>query len=258
MVKGKPNSWGDAQADSYIKTADIVVVERKRLLKILIDIFRYYFESKEKLVLLDLGCGDGVLSKRIASNYPKNEFHLMDGSAAMLEKAKQNFSGANVHYRHQSFEDYISSPANDGLYDFVYSANAIHHLDFLSKSQIYAKIFSELKFGGLFLNFDPVLPTSERSEQWQFNMWTDWIKEYLQKNGIEEDLLLKSLNVAEIDAIPTNYKMKSENKPSNLFDTSPRRPFHSLSEHSGRPETPLRQGWNVIPVSYLLQVKFEA
>jgi tRNA G46 methylase TrmB len=74
MVKGEPNSWGHAQADSYIKTADIVVVERKRLLKILIDIFRYHFGSKENLVLLDLGCGDGVLSKHIASNYPKNEF----------------------------------------------------------------------------------------------------------------------------------------------------------------------------------------
>jgi tRNA (cmo5U34)-methyltransferase len=135
----------------------------------------------------------------------------MNGSAAMLEKAEQNFSGANVRYRHQSFEDYIASPANDELYDFVYSANAIHHLDFLGKSQIYAKIFRELKFDDLFLNFDPVLPASERSEQWQFNMWTDWIKEYLQKNGIEED-------AAKIDAIPTNYKMKSENKPGNLFD----------------------------------------
>ncbi len=181
-------------------------------------IFVLYFDSKENLVLLDLGCGNGVLSKRIASNYPKNEFHLMDGSVLMLEKAKQNFYGANVHYRHQSFEDYITSPANDALYDFVYSANAIHHLDFLGKSQMYAKIFSELKFDGLFLNFDPVLPSSERSEQWQFNMWTDWIKEYLQENGLKEDLLLKSLSVAEINAIPTNYKMKSENKPSNLFD----------------------------------------
>jgi transposase InsO family protein len=70
----------------------------------------------------------------------------------------------------------------------------IHHLDFQGKSQIYAKIFRDLKFDGLFLNSDPVLPTSKRSEQWQFNMWTDWIKEHLQRNGMKED-------AGKIDAI---------------------------------------------------------
>lgn len=211
MAKNKPSTWNHTQADSYINSADTVVVERKRFIRILVDIFRYHFGNKENLVLLDLGCGDGVLSKHIASHHPKHEFHLMDGSEAMLEKAKGNFAGADVHYRHQSFEEYIASPVNDGLCDFVYSALAIHHLDFLGKSQIYAKIFRELKFGGLFLDFDPVLPTSERSEQWQFNMWTDWMIEHLQKDDVEED-------ATKIEAMPTSYKMKAENKPSNLFD----------------------------------------
>lgn len=211
MTNDEINSWGRAQADSYIKIADFVVVERKRLLKIFADIFRYHFDNKEDLVLLDLGCGDGVLSKHIASNYPKNEFHLVDGSTTMLEKAKQNMSGANVHHKHQSFEDYIASPPNDERYDFVYSANAIHHLDLQGKSEIYAKIFRELRFNGLFLNSDPVLPSSERSEQLQFKMWKDWMKEQLQENGIEQD-------AGKIDCIPTDYKIKSENKPSNLME----------------------------------------
>ena len=211
MVNDESNSWGRAQADSYIKIADLVVVERKRLFKIFADIFRYHFDNTENLVLLDLGCGDGVLSKHIASKYPKNEFHLIDGSTAMLEKAKRNISGAKTHHRHQSFEEYIASPPNYKRYDFVYSANAIHHLDFQGKSEIYAKIFRELKFNGLFLNSDPVLANSERSEQLQFNMWRDWMKEHLQKNGIRED-------TAKIDGIPTDYKRKSENKPSNLTD----------------------------------------
>lgn len=178
--------WNGTNA--YINSADIVVVERKRLIKILFDLCQYRFGNKKRLTLLDIGCGDGILSKYIQSKSPENTFYLLDGSYRMLEKAKQNIQGPNVFYIHQTFEEYISAESDGVCYDFIYSANAIHHLDLPSKSRLYAKIFQELKEGGLFINIDPVLPSSELSEQWQFSMWRDWMNETLQNSGLKDQI----------------------------------------------------------------------
>ncbi|MDG7045099.1 MAG: class I SAM-dependent methyltransferase [Nitrososphaerota archaeon] len=219
MAEAGTGPWAEDQADSYVKSANIVVAERKRFLRIMLDIFGYRFANREGLGLLDLGCGDGSISKLIADRYSNNDFLLVDGSEAMLQRARRNFSGPRVSYRRQTFEEYINSPAQDQAYNFIYSGIAIHHLDFIGKLQLYAKVFRELKFGGLFLNFDMVLPPSEDSERWEFRMWSDWMKEELAR-GTEIDMgsFLRLQNAAKVEDIPGNAKLKSENKPSGLFD----------------------------------------
>jgi tRNA (cmo5U34)-methyltransferase len=129
----------------------------------------------------------------------------------MLSKAEQRLEGKNVVFIQQTFEDYIAAPPDDQAYDFVFSSNAIHHLDWMGKSQIYAKVFRELAFGGAFINIDVVKPASERSEQWQLAMWRDWMNETLQRNGFEVD-------VGKYDDLPVHAKLKPENKPSTLID----------------------------------------
>ena len=193
------------------KVVGIEIIERRRLVKILYDLYRYRFGNKKGLVLLDIGCGDGILSKYIQSRSPENTFYLLDGSSKMLAEAKQNTLGPNVFYIKQTFEKYISSEVDESYYDFIYSANAIHHLDLSFISKLYAKIFRELREGGLFMNIDSVLPSSDLSERWQFNMWRDWTNEALQNSGLNDQ-------IGRYDDIPLQYKIKPENKPSSLFD----------------------------------------
>ena len=88
---------------------------------------------------------------------------------------------------------------------------AIHHLDFLQKSQFYSKLFHTLKLGGLFLNLDMTLPCSEKSEEWQFRMWTAWINKVLSTHNLEQE-------VGTYDGLPQKYQNEAENKPSGLFD----------------------------------------
>jgi tRNA (cmo5U34)-methyltransferase len=199
------------QVDIYLNTADVIIVERNRAIRILIDLFRYHFETPENLNMLDLGCGDGILTKHISDRYPNNTFDLLDGSADMISRAKDNLLGNGVSFYHKTFEDYIKAPFDENRYDFIYSANSIHHLDLDGKRRLYTKIYREMKPGGLFINIDPVKPASEKSEQLQFRMWTDWINETLYKNGFSDD-------IGKYDNIPTIYKSKAENKPSELFE----------------------------------------
>ncbi len=215
MKTDDANTWvhgeHSEQVDQYIEEADLVVVERRRTIKILADLFSYQFEAPQDLSLLDLGCGDGVLSGHINDRYPGNRFHLIDGSQAMIEKAREKLRGDHVSFTCQTFEDYIGVPAVKSSYDFVYSANAIHHLDLAGKRLLYSKVYQEMRRGGLFINIDPVLPTSERTEALQFAMWTDWINENLARRGMGD-------KVGTYDGLPEGYKHRQENKPSGLAE----------------------------------------
>ena len=213
MKRDPSNTWlvGTAQANDYVSSADAIIVERSRTIKLLSDIVGYHFGERTGLKILDLGGGDGALTAYLRERHPNNTFCLLDGSADMLEKARQRFRDERVTLIHQTFESYIDTPPNDLAYDVVFSSNAIHHLDYFDKSQIYAEVFRELAFGGVFVNIDVVLPTSERSEQWQFAMWVDWMNETLQRSGLGDD-------VGKYDELPAVYKGKPENRPSDLFD----------------------------------------
>lgn len=61
----------------YISSADVILVERNRTHKVLIGLFRYHFESPNNLNILDIGCGDGILTKRKEEVYVP-QFQITD------------------------------------------------------------------------------------------------------------------------------------------------------------------------------------
>ena len=102
MKEDQSNTWltGSTQVDLYVTSADVIILERNRTTKLLLDIFRYQFSEKKNLQILDLGCGDGIVTEYIRERYPDNAFYLLDGSSDMLEKARQRLKGDNVTFMH--------------------------------------------------------------------------------------------------------------------------------------------------------------
>jgi tRNA (cmo5U34)-methyltransferase len=161
--------------------------------------------------VLDLGCGDGRLSRIIAERFPRHTYYLLDGSAVIFEKAKEMMKGFNAVFLEKTFERLIAEEPVDQQYDFVFSSMAIHHLDFFDKQRLYERIYRELKFGGLFLNYDVVLPVSEPTEKWHFEMWRNWMNERFERNG-------KNEKKGKFDSLPESAKGKAENKYSRMAD----------------------------------------
>jgi tRNA (cmo5U34)-methyltransferase len=210
-MKDADNSWNQWRAQGYLQIADLVVIERKRIMTILERLFAYHFPDRTGLTMLDLGCGDGFATEIIRSRYPDNTFYLLDGSDFMLEKAKQNLTDQGVIFVKETFQDHWAKPPETGRYNFIYSVNAIHHLDFSEKEHLYSRILQELKTGGLFINSDPVTPASERSEKWQFDLWRDWIREVVKDRNL-------TVEPEMIENVPSEFKKKPENKPSGLVE----------------------------------------
>ena len=212
MKKDVTFKWDNKEfVDFYTNSANVIMLERQRSIRVLLDIVTFHFPNLSGLNILDLGCGDGIITKYIYDKSPNNNFYLIDASEEMLKKAKEKLDSSKISYRHLTFEDYCESQSEDCKYDLVFSANAIHHLDFIQKTALFAKIYKALKRGGLFLNIDPVHPSSAYSEEIQFEIWRNWMNETLEKNGHKKD-------IGKYNNIPSVYKNNLENKPSTLWD----------------------------------------
>jgi tRNA (cmo5U34)-methyltransferase len=215
MVMPNSNTWlsdeGHAQVDWFLSEADEFIVERRWVLNLIGKICGWHFANPEGLALLDFGCGDGIVSWTIARQFPSNNFHLLDGAPEMLASAREKMQQYDVEYIESTFEYFLQNSPVDQSYDFIYSSMAIHHLDFVDKVRLFNRFYRELKFGGLFLNFDIVLPASLTTERWQHQMWRDCMNDKLCQDGHPE-------SAGKHDALPELAKNKPENKPTRLGD----------------------------------------
>jgi tRNA (cmo5U34)-methyltransferase len=102
--------------------------------------------------ILDLGAGTGLLAAGVRAVYPKAELTLLDGAAAMLERARASLGDDGATYVEADFAD--SPPP--GPWDAVVSSLAIHHLEDDGKRALFARIHDELRPGGVFVNAEQV------------------------------------------------------------------------------------------------------
>jgi ubiquinone/menaquinone biosynthesis C-methylase UbiE len=206
------NNWlneNKSQIDFYLSSKDEFLVDRKKHLLLMLELFDFYFPNKENLKFLDIGCGDGALTRLLLDRCPGNEFHLLDGSKTMLEKAKENIRSNRAVFFEDTFENFFVSNRKENEYDFIYSSMAIHHVEHHKKRELFSQVYRMLKNNGLFVNIDVVLPASAKTENFQFKMWAGAVNNYFREAKREND-------IGKHDGLPASYKAKSENKPSTL------------------------------------------
>src|SRR5437588_3025995 len=106
MKKDATFKWDDKDfVDFYTDSANFIVLERQRSIRILLEIAAFHFPTLSNLHILDLGCGEGIITKHIYDKSPNNNFYLLDASEEMLNKAKGNLSSSNISFCHRTFED---------------------------------------------------------------------------------------------------------------------------------------------------------
>ena len=127
---------------------------------------------KKRPAILDIGAGTGLLSELLCEAYPDATITLMDISEKMIEVARKRFAGREgvrfvaADYRHGDL---------GGPFDAICSALSIHHLEKEEKRDLYQKIFSALKPGGIFVNADQVEGESEWLHRRYLEYWNDFV-----------------------------------------------------------------------------------
>ncbi len=204
------SAWAKEEfAKHYLENADIYVIERRSMIRMMASLFTHYFHGRRDVDVLDLGCGDGVLTEELATKSDSAVFTLVDSSEYMLQKAKERLKVyEGTCFINASFQELLEDRVPLGTFDFCVSSLAIHHLERVEKAALFKYIAGHLKSGGRFVNIDVVAPPSEELEGWYFNLWREWMQ-----------FMMNHLNLwGELpDDVVKRYKdPSSTNKPDTL------------------------------------------
>lgn len=96
-------------------------------------------EPRDGMTIIDLGCGPGPLTARLADELPAGDVLGIDSSAEMLEQA-QSLARDGLRFEQRNIED------ADGQWDLVFSHAALHWLP--DHATLIPNLFRMVKRGG--------------------------------------------------------------------------------------------------------------
>lgn len=184
------SAWaGNEFAENYLDKADIYIVERRKMFWLVSSLFCHFLQDRQEVKLLDLGCGDGLLTEELIKNKEGISATLLDGGEGMINKARERLRGyRNTTFVKATFQDLLDGKVGLETYDFCVSSMAIHHLEMREKAALFQLIASHLSPGGRFVDVDAVLPPSEELEQWYFAIWKDWLVNMMARYDIRDEV----------------------------------------------------------------------
>ena len=175
-IQGVPNSatgYFGSMAESYDSLIHRAVPRYDEMIARLLD----YLPDDPRRVL-ELGCGTGNLSLRLAKTFPRAELTLVDGSAEMVSLVRSRIdesridSNPRVAYVEARFEA-LDLPA--GSFDLVVSSISLHHVD--DKAALYRRIRGLIPAGGRFCFADQIRGEPESNHRVNWDRWLDFCRE---------------------------------------------------------------------------------
>ena len=209
MSKFEKSEWKEKEsANEFIENADFYILERKRLFEIMKSLYKHFLKdyTNKPVKILDIGCGDGILTGELLKVDESLEGTLVDGSYEMIENAKKRLkSYTKMEYIQTTFQELIKKDLMTN-FDLVISSLAIHHLSMDQKKSLFKYIYDNLNSGGFFLNMDTVKSPYPDLEEWYLSLWKEWIIERENENK----------NAESFAHVPEKYKNNPDNHPDTL------------------------------------------
>lgn len=170
-----------SKAEGYDKMAKYLVPQYEFLqdetLKLLA------ISMDQKVVVVDLGAGTGILLDRVLSRYVNANCYWVDYSDDALSVAQRRLSkyGAKVKYVLSSLEEDWEGQIPETP-DIILSMSAIHHLETDAKKDLYQRCYAKLGPGGWFVNIDEMKTVYSDAYMNSMRFWVKHVE------GIEKEI----------------------------------------------------------------------
>jgi tRNA (cmo5U34)-methyltransferase len=189
MAESEMKWWSEKDyAFRYLEEADLRIMDRRRQLEILKSFYRLFLGDKKGNNVLDLGCGDGILTRELLQIDNSISATLIDGSEDMLNMVRERLADyENMRFIGATFQELLTGNIRLREFDFVVSSLAIHHLTSSEKQALFAYVYSIMVEGGCFVNIDLALAPTKALEKWNLELWKEWMVEKEAELGIESN-----------------------------------------------------------------------
>lgn len=209
MSEFEKSEWKNSEtALEFIENADMYILERRRLFKVMKSLYKHFLTNQDNktLKVLELGCGDGRITHELLKVDKNLEGILVDGSAEMIANAKKRLEPySGLKFIQTTFQELIKNGLSQNP-DFVVSSLAIHHLHADQREFLFKFIYDNLNPEGFFLNIDVVRAPTADLEKWYLKLWEEWI--------IENETKMETSG--SFHYIPDQYKDNPDNNPDTL------------------------------------------
>lgn len=167
--------WAEPDSAAFLELGPYVVPERGTQTAVVCDLIP---EPSGSGLVVDVGCGEGLLAVAILDRFPSVRVLGLDGSRLMLDRAaerarrhEERFEGRLFDLAARSWRRFAEAP------QAIVSSLAVHHLDGAGKRELFADLAAALRPGGVLVIADLVAATTERGVRLAARMWDEAVRE---------------------------------------------------------------------------------
>src|SRR5262245_54241679 len=157
-------SWSEADSRLYQELAAVAVPDREEQMAALLTLLPFGPDDAARVV--ELGCGEGRLSRAVLDAYPRATVLALDGSEDMRLACRARL----VPFASRALVDAFDLASAEWLgqldgVDAVVSSLAIHHLDGPAKQRLFAAVGERVAPAGSLLIADLVEPVRPEARE---------------------------------------------------------------------------------------------
>lgn len=170
----RPLGWNESDSHDFIDLGRFFVPGREEQIETVLAMVPDPGEG----LLVDLCCGEGLLSRALLERFPKARVLAMDLSPAMLEAARAKLADHGDRFATQPFDladrSWRSFP--EPVRAFV-SSLAIHHLNGEGKRELFRDLAAALAPGGAVVIADLVQPATAAAHALAAQAWDEAVRQ---------------------------------------------------------------------------------
>ncbi|MEM7223149.1 MAG: class I SAM-dependent methyltransferase [Pseudomonadota bacterium] len=168
-------SWSEADSEYFLDEGKYFVPERELQIEIICGLIPPH---DGRPLLVELCCGEGLLTRALLEHFPTGRVHAFDGSPTMLESTRKTAGELADRLETRLFDLKAADwQARADAPHAVVSSLAVHHLDGGEKQALFRGLHAMLAPGGVFVLADLIAPASARGQDIAARTWDRAVEE---------------------------------------------------------------------------------
>jgi tRNA (cmo5U34)-methyltransferase len=209
-----PDAWQESDSKMFLDLGRVFTPNRDEIETAILQLIPA--RTDERFSCVDIGAGEGWLSHRVLQRFSAAQVIALDGSSAMLARARDRLAPfgerADVRQFRLEEESWISSLPG-GVRCFL-SSMVLHHLDDASRWRLFRNLYRRLEPGGAMLLADVILASSEAEREYCALFWDAEVK----RQSLEMTKSLLAFDQFDGDQWNVYRYPDPVDKPSRLLD----------------------------------------